>query len=92
MRKKILVFCCAAALAVSAAGCSPAEKAPAQETQTEQQTEAPETEESSQEAEGSAQEMAAAPQTVKFYGELAAMVMTTASASGRRVPKEISFL
>lgn len=68
MRKKFLVFCCAAALAVSAAGCSPAEKAPAQETQTEQQTEAPETEESSQEAEGSAQEMAAAPQTVKFYG------------------------
>ena len=58
MRKKFLVFCCAAALAVSAAGCSPAEKAPAQETQTEQQTEAPETEESSQEAEGSAQEMA----------------------------------
>ena len=55
MRKKFLVFCCAAALAVSAAGCSPAEKAPAQETQTEQQTEAPETEESSQEAEGSAQ-------------------------------------
>ena len=47
MRKKFLVFCCAAALAVSAAGCSPAEKAPAQETQTEQQTEAPETEESS---------------------------------------------
>lgn len=68
MRKKFLVFCCAAALAVSAAGCSPAEKAPAQETQTEQQTEAPETEESSQEAKGSAQEMAAAPQTVKFYG------------------------
>lgn len=31
MRKKFLVFCCAAALAVSAAGCSPAEKAPAQE-------------------------------------------------------------
>ena len=68
MRKKFLVLCCAAALAASAAGCSPAEKAPAQETQTERQTEAPETEESSQEAEERAQEMAAAPQTVKFYG------------------------
>lgn len=64
MKKKFLVLCCTAALAVSAAGCAPAEKAPAQETQTEQQTEAPETEESSQEAE----EIAAAPQTVKFHG------------------------
>ncbi len=68
MRKKFLVLCCTAALAVSAVGCSPAEKAPAQETQTEQQTEALETEKDSQDAEQNTEEMAAAPQTVKFYG------------------------
>ena len=70
MRKKFLVLCCAAALAVSAVGCSPA-KAPAQESQTEQQTETSESEETSQETGGTtdkAEEMAAAPQTVKFYG------------------------
>lgn len=67
MRKKFWVLCCTAALAVSAAGCSPAEKAPVQETQTEQQTQEMETEQETEETEA-AEEMAAAPETVRFHG------------------------
>lgn len=67
MRKKFWVLCCTAALAVSAAGCSPAEKAPVQETQTEQQTQEMETEQETEETEA-AEEMAVAPETVRFHG------------------------
>ncbi len=67
MRKKFWVLCCTAALAVSAAGCSLAEKAPAQETQTEQQTQVMETEQTAEETE-EAEELAAAPETVRFHG------------------------